>query len=61
MVNNTTKGGFNVYGIYSNDHILVDTAATEAEAKEIVESLNSPDPFALMFEKCSYHFEVMGK
>jgi hypothetical protein len=44
-----------MYGIYSNE-TLVETAETEAEAKEIIEWLNSPDPYALPFEKCSYTY-----
>jgi hypothetical protein len=47
-----------MYGIYSKD-TLVETAETEAEATEIAESLNSPDPFALPFEKCSYQVKEM--
>jgi hypothetical protein len=52
------KGGHNMYGIYSND-TLIDTADTEVEAKEIAEYLNSPDPFALPFEKCTYYVKEM--
>ncbi|MDP4105306.1 MAG: hypothetical protein Q8935_10145 [Bacillota bacterium] len=47
-----------MYGIYSKD-TLVDTAETEAEAELLVESLNSPDPFALPFEKCVYVYREM--
>ncbi|MDP4087367.1 MAG: hypothetical protein Q8934_22645 [Bacillota bacterium] len=47
-----------MYGIYSKD-TLVETAETEAEAKQLVESLNSPDPFALPFEKCFYVYREM--
>jgi hypothetical protein len=47
-----------MYGIYSQDTLVV-TAETEAEAKELVESLNSPDPFALPFEKCVYVYREM--
>jgi hypothetical protein len=47
-----------MYGIYSNT-TLVDTAETVEEAKEIAEALNSPDPFALPFEKCSYYVKEM--
>jgi hypothetical protein len=47
-----------MYGVYSKD-TLIDTADTEAEAKEMAESLNSPDPFALPFEKCTYYVKEM--
>jgi hypothetical protein len=47
-----------MYGIYSKE-TLIDTADTEEKAKEIAEFLNSPDPFALPFEKCTYVVKKM--
>jgi hypothetical protein len=58
LIRETMKGGPSMYGIYSND-TLIDTADTEADAKEIAESLNEPDPFALPFEKCRYYVKEM--
>jgi hypothetical protein len=47
-----------MYGIYGNN-TLIDTTDTEEKAKEIAEFLNSPDPFALPFEKCTYVVKEM--
>jgi hypothetical protein len=47
-----------MYGIYSKN-TLIDTAENEADANEMAELLNEPDPFALPFEKCRYYVKEM--